>query len=161
MLWKDNQAMEIQNFTRRHINALVKHTNREGYWKLTCFYGHPVSEKRQESWNMLEHLKIYAPQPWLCLGGFNEITNQEEKEGGAVRQEWQMQPFRDALESCNLQDLGYKGAQFTWTNCRYDGEFIKECLDRAVANSEWSTIFREATVHVLAARSSDHKPIWV
>jgi hypothetical protein len=154
-------GVDVQNFTRRHINALVHFTDKEGSWKLTCFYEHSVADKRQESWDLLEHLKFYALRPWLCLGDFNEITSQEENEGGAVRQERQMQSFRDVLESCNLHDLGYDGAKFTWTNCRYDGEFIKERLDRAVANSYWSTIFREVSVNVLAARSSNHKPIWV
>jgi hypothetical protein len=84
-----------------------------------------------------------------------------EKEGGAVRPERQMQSFRNVLESCNLYDLGYNGAQFTWTNGQYDGNLIMERLDRAVANREWGVHFRNTEVNVLAARSSDHKPIWV
>jgi hypothetical protein len=112
-------------------------------------------------WELLEHLKSYTPSPWLCLGDFNEITSQEEKVGGAVRNERQMQLFRNVLETCNLHDLGYRGAKYTWTNCRYGGGFIKERIDRVVANTEWSAIYREVVVDVLAARSSDHKPILV
>jgi endonuclease/exonuclease/phosphatase (EEP) superfamily protein YafD len=72
-----------------------------------------------------------------------------------------MDRFRNVLTGCNLHDLGYKGARFTWTNCRQGGGFTKERLDRALANAEWRTLYQEVTVHILAARSSDHKPLLV
>jgi hypothetical protein len=50
-------------------------------WKLTCFYGHPDWTKRHESWALLNHLRSFAPLPWLCVGDFNEITEQSEKMG--------------------------------------------------------------------------------
>jgi hypothetical protein len=59
LLWRETQELEIQNFTRRHINAIVKEADREVSWKLTCFYGHSVAAKRHESWALLEHLKPY------------------------------------------------------------------------------------------------------
>jgi exonuclease III len=159
LFWRDNQDLEIQNFTRRHINAIVKEVDTEVSWKLTCFYGHPVAAKRHESWALLEHLQNFRPQPWVCIGGFNEILTQEEKTGPVMRKEKQMDQFRTALEVCQLKDLGYKGAKHTWTNGRQDDNFIKERLDRAVANMEWIALFREVTVYVLAARASDHKPL--
>jgi hypothetical protein len=39
------------------------------------------------------------------------------------------------LINCHLSDLGFMGSKFTWTNYRQDGSFIRERLDRAVANS--------------------------
>jgi hypothetical protein len=47
----------------------------------------------------------------------------------------------------------------TWTNRRHDENFIKERLDCAVANIEWTALFHEVTVFVLAARALDHKPL--
>ena len=40
LFWKDEKEVEIQNYSRRHINAVVRE---EGLplWKLTGFYGHP------------------------------------------------------------------------------------------------------------------------
>ena len=70
-----------------------------------------------------------------------------------------MELFRSALEKCNLSDLGYSRAKFTWTNCQPDGNFIKVRLDWVVANTQWCSMFKEASVQVLAGRSSDHKPI--
>lgn len=35
-------------------------------------------------------------------GDFNEITKSEEKLGGAIRREWQIREFRDALDFCGF-----------------------------------------------------------
>jgi hypothetical protein len=75
------------------------------------------------------------------------------------RREGQMELFQSALEKCNLSDLGYSGAKFTWTNCQPDRNFIKVRLDWAVANTQWCSKFKEASVQVLVGRSSDHKPL--
>lgn len=72
-----------------------------------------------------------------------------------------MERFRSVLEVCNLGDLGFRGSKFTWTNCREAGQFMKERLDRATANPEWCALYRQVDVSVLAARSSDHKPLLV
>ncbi|XP_059436588.1 uncharacterized protein LOC132169591 [Corylus avellana] len=39
--------------------------------------------------------------------------------------------------------------------------FIKERLDWAVANSGWINFFKKVEVKILAARTSDHKPIFL
>jgi hypothetical protein len=58
-----------------------------------------------------------------------------------------------------LSDLGFKGSKYTWTNCQRDGDFIKERLDRVVANAAWCDMHRSIEVQVLATCMSDHKPI--
>lgn len=73
----------------------------------------------------------------------------------------QMQRFSSTLEECELNDLGYNGPKYTWTNCREAGQFMKERLDRATANREWCSLFREIMVTVLPARTSDHSPLLV
>lgn len=40
------------------------------------------------------------------MGDFNEILFLFEKKGGRIREERQMVAFRDALEDCELNDLG-------------------------------------------------------
>jgi endonuclease/exonuclease/phosphatase family metal-dependent hydrolase len=159
LLWRVVEEIEIQNYSRRHINAIVTNLTTGVQWKLTGFYGHPEWNKRKESWDLLQHLQSYSPMAWVCIGDFNEIVEQSEKWGANPRREGQMELFRLALEKCNLSDLGYTGPRFTWTNCQPDGNFIKVRLDRAVANTQWCSMFTGASVQVLAARSSDHKPL--
>jgi hypothetical protein len=72
-----------------------------------------------------------------------------------------MDQFRNALVESHLSDLGFNGAKFTWSNCRHDEGFVQERLDRAVANPSWCTMNPRREVDVLAARSSDHKPLLI
>ena len=161
LLWRDHHPLEIQNYTRRHINAVVKHNAVGVSWKLTCFYGHHVAAKRHKSWALLKHLKQFSPIPWVCIEDFNEILTQEEKTGAVLRKERQMDQFQDALDVCNLRDLGYSGARYTWNNSRHDENFVLERLDWALANSQWKAIYRVVNVYVLAGRASEHKPIFL
>ena len=68
LLWKEEHALEIQNYSRWHINAIVMRSKEGAPWKLTGFYGNPKSALRNESWSLLRHFKKISPQPWLCVG---------------------------------------------------------------------------------------------
>jgi hypothetical protein len=100
-----------------------------------------------------------SPSAWLCLGDFNEILCDSEKFEAAARPRWQMKNFRDMVDSCHLLDLGFSGPTFTWCNRQGRASFIKERLDRAMANSKWCDLFPSQQVCILAARSSDHAPL--
>jgi hypothetical protein len=160
MLWMAEAQIEIQNFSRRHINIIVRsYLSGITPWKLTGFYGHPVANKRDEGWSILRHISTLEPGPWICLGDFNEILNESEKWGGRSRPRGLMESFQGTLEACGLSDLGFKGPKYTWSNCQEGLDLIKERLDRVVANRSWCEFFREAEVWVGAAISSDHAPI--
>jgi exonuclease III len=159
LFWNVVDNLEIYKFSRRHIHAIVKDSQGKPFWKLTGFYGHPDCRKREESWAILRYLNSCDPTPWIYAGDFNEILDQTEKEGSIIRRESQMMRFREALEDCHLGDLGYQGSFFTWSNKRSDDSYTKERLDRAVANTEWCSIFPKVMVSVLAARTSDHSPL--
>lgn len=159
LFWKEKDILEIQNYSRMHINAVVKTGEGTSEWKLTSFYGQPDWTKRQESWSLLRHLKQFSPSPWLCIGDYNEIMDQSEKVGANLRKDMMMIQFREALDDCNLNDLGYIGSKYTWNNRREDDGFIKERLDRATANTRWCNLFKNFEVRVLASRTSDHKPL--
>ncbi|XP_059455195.1 uncharacterized protein LOC132185439 [Corylus avellana] len=161
LLWREAHELEIQNYSRRHINAIVKLADEDFQWKLTGFYGHPDSTKRGESWSLLSHLRGFSPVPWLCVGDFNEITHQSEKLGASRRRESQMEAFRAVLEECYLGDLGFSGPKYTWSNKRQDDTFTQERLDRGVGNSSWCAKYKSVGVHVMAARASDHNPVFV
>lgn len=73
-----------------------------------------------------------------------------------------MDRFREALEDAGLHDLGFTGDVFTWRNQQHRGDdYIRERLDRAVANVEWRIHF--PLVHVLNGDPyhSDHRPVIV
>jgi hypothetical protein len=49
----------------------------------------------------------------VAIGDFNEIALSHEKEDGNARPPAYMQAFREALDDCNLKDLGFSGDPFT------------------------------------------------
>jgi hypothetical protein len=161
LFWNDTMSVEIQNFSCRHINAIIGPDVRNRQWKFTGFYGHPVPWKRKEGWDILRHLKTMSPSAWLCLGDFNEILCESEKFGAAARPRWQMKNFSNMVDYCQLLDLGFSGPKFTWCNRQEGVSFVKERLDRGMANSQWCELFPTQQVSVLAARSSDHAPLFL
>jgi exonuclease III len=159
LLWKNNFNVVIQNYSRMHINAEIKNAANNMIWKFTGFYGHPNSAKRKESWNLLRRLSTLQPNPWVCIGDFNEIVDYSEKKGIVIRPRWQMEDFQRGLEDARLHDLGFKGPKFTWNNGRPGREYTVERLDRAMANTEWRDNWRDAVVETLVCCSSDHLPL--
>ncbi|KAL8550706.1 hypothetical protein ACS0TY_009201 [Phlomoides rotata] len=63
----------------------------------------------------------------------------------------QMDKFRHTISDLGLQDLGFQGNNYTWSNRRE--------LDRALANLMWWLWFPEAGVLHLLRFKSDHAPI--
>ncbi|XP_042964610.1 uncharacterized protein LOC122298825 [Carya illinoinensis] len=159
MMWKNSLEVQLINFTRWHISVMVTDKRHNAPWMLTGFYGHPVTSQRKISWNLLGALKPSCGTPWLCIGDFNEILCQKEKVGAVPRPYKQMEDFREAIEFCLLDSIPTKGNRFTWSNNRSGRGFIKEKLDRALANVEWKTRFPNAICQVLTAMKSDHAPL--
>jgi hypothetical protein len=96
------------------------------------------------------------PDPWLCLGDFNEVVAMSEKWGGGTKSNSQISNFQSTLEDYKLSNLCFKGPKYMWTNCREGQEFIKERLDRGVANPSWKNFFSEAEILVEVLTTSDH-----
>jgi len=100
LLWREVGALEIYNFSLRHINATIMDVSGQPLWKLTGFYGHPVCGQRASLWELIHHLKSFSPLPWMCVGDFNEILDQSKKEGAALRSDSQMDGFKNVLKDC-------------------------------------------------------------
>ena len=63
------------------------------------------------------------------------------------------------MESCQLQNLGFKGYPFTWNNKRLGEANTKIRLDKGVANEAWLRKFPLNRVTHLSAHASDHLPL--
>ena len=160
LFWEDECSVEIQNFSHRHINAIVHNQQMNIDWKFTGFYGQPDATKRFEGWNLLKCLARIAPDPWLCIGDFNVVLVMSEKLGGNLRQKSLMQAFQHTLEACELTDLGFNGPKYTWSNGQEGGTLVRERLDRGVVNFAWRNLFPEAELTIHATTCSDHTPIF-
>ena len=71
----------------------------------------------------------------------------------------QIDSFQATLETCQLEDLGFKGNPYTWNNNIPRDENRKLRLDRVVAIKEWRDKFQLSSVTHLSPLASDHLPI--
>ena len=90
------------------------------------------------------------------MGDFNEALWQFEHFPLIRRAEWQMGAFRDALDECELTDLGFRGVPFTYDNKRGGRKNAKVRLDRVVVNNNWRDMFQDASVEHIVSSCSDH-----
>ena len=67
-----------------------------------------------------------------------------------------MMAFHESLSNCSLQDLGYRGSDFNWSNWRENGALVWVRLDRCVANDAWISLFLRAQVFHAVVIAFDH-----
>ncbi|KAL0327022.1 UNVERIFIED_CONTAM: hypothetical protein Sangu_1780200 [Sesamum angustifolium] len=138
-----------------HITTLMSQFDSPFWWRFTGLYGEPDTGQREITWKSCR-LHDQSRRAWLCAGDFNEILDQSEKLGGLARPMWQIRKFREALEQCELVDLGFAGTPFTWCNRHSEPNTVYERLDRACANLGWSQLFPDTSIEHVPVNCSDH-----
>lgn len=148
--------VDVQTYSLRHIDVIITKEQSYKQWGFTDFYSHPETNKHEESWRLLEKLSKRSGLPWVFIGDFNEIMHGREKEGGNLRPKWQMRNFCEAVNRCNLKDIGYTRSNYTW--CRRLGThgWVRERLDRVLVSTNWLVTFPNVRLHHVAASTSDH-----
>lgn len=137
-------VIDVINFTANHI--LAKVIEDDGFtWYLTGFYGWPESNQNSKSWALLTHLLSFVDGLWLCIGDFNAILHSSEKLSRRPPPCNQMNEFKEALEVCQLSDLGFIRYPYIWNKKRLGLANTRERLDRAVATENWKTKFPVST----------------
>ena len=107
----------------------------------------------------MSHLKDFIGGFWLCIGDFNAFLSSLEKLSKCPPNHGQIEAFWEALDLCQLEDLGFKGYPFTWNNKRPGEANTKIKLDRAVATKGWREKFQLSSVAHLSSHALDHLPI--
>ncbi|KAK3212447.1 hypothetical protein Dsin_017153 [Dipteronia sinensis] len=140
LFWTYEVQVSLLSYSTAHIDIRVDPIPKQ-WWRFTGFYGNLDSKQRAHSWTLLKRLGGMLVLPWLCLGDFNEVMEDSEKFGGATKDWRLMSKFREALDDCGLDDLGFTGPQFTWCNKREGNEMILERLDRCTSTPPWKLLF--------------------
>jgi hypothetical protein len=70
-----------------------------------------------------------------------------------------MEGFREAIDVCQLCDIGYIGLDWTFEKKAARGHFVRVRLDKALASANWCARFPLAAVRHLMAVKTDHCPI--
>ncbi|KAL0327910.1 UNVERIFIED_CONTAM: putative mitochondrial protein [Sesamum calycinum] len=155
-LWPKQVNVLLQSFSHHHIDVSVQLLDSPFWWRFTGLYGEPDTGQREITWKLLSRLHDQSRRAWFCAGDFNEILDQSEKLGGPPRPMWQIRKFREALEQCELVDLGFAGTPFTWLNRHSEPNTVYERLDRACANLGWSQLFPDTSIEHVPVNCSDH-----
>ena len=82
-----------------------------------------------------------ADLPWLCIGDFNELLETSNKEGGLDRPHGLLENFRNTLDDYDLEDMGFLGPRFTWSNKRGGNSHVQEHIDKGVCCFRWKQLF--------------------
>jgi hypothetical protein len=163
LFWKEGIKVDLKGFSTNHIDVIVQAMGDDDVkpWRFTGFYGEPGRDKRHFSWTLLRRLANALSYPWLCMGDYNETLYGSEHFSTSDRPEGQMRVFRECLEECGLNDLGWSGLPYTWDNRQPGDSNVKARLDRALGNTELLADFSVARVQHVSMVESDHCAVLV
>ena len=111
-------------------------------------------EERKQLWDYIKKSVDIFNIPWMCIGDFNEVKENEEKDG-VWRTGRKINSFRDFINDCELMEVPYKGQLYTWFNKKGNG-LIRERLDRALVNLLWEETYPCSQVQNIPAVRSNH-----
>ncbi|XP_060177974.1 uncharacterized protein LOC132607911 [Lycium barbarum] len=114
-----------------NLNLRVVGTNE--VMVITLVYAKCTQRERTKLW---ENLANNIQHPWLVGGDFNSIVADSEKYGGLLLTLNEIQDFRACIQNCNIEDLGFKGSNYTWWNGHSGEDFIFKRLDRCLGDNE-------------------------
>ena len=157
IMWKRGLDICGVEFDKNLI--AVKVTDKCTDWLLIGFYGPPYQAKKRKAWGNLCALIESHQGPWVCIGDFNFIINEEEQIGGNRGGSSGENYLKELMFEFNAVDLGYSGNKFTWARGNWGKAAIKRRLDRGVASISWRLAFPKAVMSHLGAIKSDHAPI--
>ncbi|KAK2665571.1 hypothetical protein Ddye_004145 [Dipteronia dyeriana] len=150
LMWDNSIIVDLLSYSPGHIDVRIQDEGNR-VWRFTGFYGNPVQAQRLNSWTLLRRLAGLYNMPWVVLGDFNEIMCDSENVGGSNKNWRDMARFREAVDDSNLEDMGFVGAKFTWSNKRDGIAVISERLDISLCN--------KSVVRHLDFWNSDHRPL--
>jgi hypothetical protein len=85
-------------------------------WILSCVYGPSNRCDRRAFWDSFAVIGESFEAFWLCIGDFNSILVQSEKQGGRPVAGSSHCPFKSFIDHFGMIDLGFARNPFTWSN---------------------------------------------
>lgn len=156
MFWKCDVELNVLNSCKNYVDTEIWYEGK--VLNATFVYADTDITKRREIWRELTDLSIARKGPWFLTGDFNDLLNNQEKDGGPVRPEGSFVDFWSFVSECDLYDLKHSGDFLSWRGVRSD--YVIRCrLDRSIANSDWFESFASSHSEYLDLEGSDHRPI--
>ena len=160
-LWNPDFNVEIEMHDLSYIDTVISSSIDNSVWRYIGMYGYPQHHNKFLACDTITNLSSNNWNPnWLIFGDFDVILNSSEKLGGNPPGLNITQMFRDTINVCNLNDLGFSCDIFTWANNHdHDNSHMKCRLDRFLATPEWISLFPNHSNTHFIKFGSDHNPI--
>ncbi|KAJ7949920.1 Ribonuclease H [Quillaja saponaria] len=113
---------KLISLSLHHIDIEVYDDQGVAKWRGTRIYGWLEDGNKAKTFELLHQLSTANQLPWLFVGDFNAMIANEEKKCGEPPPFHLLQSFRDTIQDLNLEDLGYEGNPFTWSNGRMEDD---------------------------------------
>ncbi|XP_026401924.1 uncharacterized protein LOC113297608 [Papaver somniferum] len=137
--WHDNIDMKLISSKFNVCHFDTKLGDKEVL--ITCVYGVVDVEDKIEQWSHILDIAQQVNKPWILIGDLNIILDPDEKQGGNKTSSSSKSFILHIIDSLGLQDAGYEGVPFTWSNNRKGDANICERIDRALTSFLWTQIF--------------------
>jgi len=161
IFWGDDYQLDILEDKEQHMLIHISQPHRLSSFHLTIVYAKCEETLRRELWDNLRATANNINGLWGVVSDFNIITKPEEKSGGRPFRYEESSDFVSCLTDCNLQDGGFLGSMFTWSDNRDPPNTIWKRLDRLVYNAEWFDEYGDTTLTHLSRTCSDHAPMLI
>ena len=80
---------------------------------ITFIYNHNHELQRQPMWGALQHLSNFIQGAWCLLGDFNAIMSKEDRFGGNIVTDHDIQEMSIFIENCEVLEMPSSGALYT------------------------------------------------
>ncbi|XP_059302254.1 uncharacterized protein LOC132054225 [Lycium ferocissimum] len=142
----DNIEVEVLSDSKQQISLkLVFHDTGKSL-VTTLVYAKCNEVERLQLWDSIYSVANSMSLPWMIGGDFNVVLNDEEKIGGIPVLAQDIEDFAFCINSCELEEIQFKGSPFTWWNGRASNDCIFERLDRMLVNSQLQNWFSHMEV---------------
>lgn len=110
LLWNDDIQVQIFSSSQNIIHTAILIVSTGVLFDCSFVYGNPIFSQRRGLWSRLLACHVDKTMPWFCVGDFNELLSQSEKEGIRPYHQGRANLFKDFLNVAGLMDLDLKAA---------------------------------------------------
>ncbi|XP_026410754.1 uncharacterized protein LOC113305978 [Papaver somniferum] len=157
--WKNGIDMEIMHTTSKTIHAIVHTHDNNMDFLITFMYGAHDDTENANQWQYLITMHLFVDLLWVLIGDLNFTMHDSETHSSSVTHPHHDRHVRNFVQHLGLIDLGYSGADTTWSNHRSGDDHVSARLDRALVNNRWINHYTNAHLQNLVPVASDHCPI--
>lgn len=158
IFWKKDTQLSVIASHPQFVLTRIE-PNHSPPWLFSIVYGSPNSHLRKKLWQDLRLENFDSSRPWISMGDFNSITNENEVYPKDNFANHRCAGINEWIFDQGLQDMGFMGPKYTWTRGTKQNSFSGARLDRGLCNLEWKSLFPDALITHLPILQSDHAPL--